>query len=70
VKRTLLLLAVAGAAFAAAPAAQAGPCAGPAYFQTCVSYGCTGDPCRIDPTTITVTQTCEHPLPASVCNPK
>jgi hypothetical protein len=68
VKRTLLLLAVAGAF--AAPAAHAATCAGPAYYRTCVSYGCTGDPCRIDPTTVQVTQTCEHPLPAAVCSPK
>ncbi|HEX8001478.1 MAG TPA: hypothetical protein VF519_02150 [Mycobacteriales bacterium] len=63
--RALLALAVAAAAFAA-PAAQAA-CYGPNALNACVSYGCTGHPCVLDPTSAQVTVNCNHPTPPNVC---
>lgn len=64
-RRLLALLLVAAALGVAAPAHAT--CEGVHAAGACVSYGCTGDPCRIDPKTVTVTTYCQYPAPAVVC---
>lgn len=54
-KRVLLAAAVAATAAVLAPAAHATErCVDLGGTGVCARYGCVGDPCRIDPTTVVV----------------
>jgi hypothetical protein len=65
--RRLLALSAVAVAVALGTPAHAATCEGGSYLGACVDYGCTGDPCHVDPSTLTVYTYCQHPLPQTVC---
>lgn len=64
-KRLLLATAIVAASFAV-PAADAA-CYGPNALNACVTTGCSGHPCMLDPLKTQTQVNCNHPTPAGVC---
>lgn len=64
-KRLLLATAILAASFAV-PAANA-QCYGPNALNVCVTTGCSGHPCVIDPLKTQTEVNCNHPTPPRVC---
>lgn len=64
-KRLLLATAILAASFAV-PAANA-VCQGSNALNACVTFGCSGHPCVIDPLKTQAEVNCNHPTPPAVC---
>ncbi|HWL37783.1 MAG TPA: hypothetical protein VNQ77_16465 [Frankiaceae bacterium] len=64
-KRLLIATALVAASFGV-PAANA-VCEGPNAFNVCVTTGCSGHPCVIDPLKTQIQINCNHPTPPPVC---
>lgn len=64
-KRLLIATALVAASFGV-PAANA-DCYGPYALNACVTTGCSGHPCVIDPLKTQIVVSCNHPTPPPVC---